>query len=114
MVKVKKNDILLLAVVFIIGGGILFFQNSNQKAGRQVVITVDGKEFKVLKLNEDQQIKIKCGHGHYNVLCVHDGKADMIESDCKNQVCVKSKAIQHVGESIVCLPHKVIVKVIEN
>ena len=108
----KKCDIILICILLLIGGGIVLSHYDNKKVGNQVVITVDGEEYKVLDLEKDQQVKIECKDGHYNILTIEDGKADMTESDCKNQVCVKTVPINHVGESISCLPHKVIVKIV--
>lgn len=108
----KKGDLIILCILLLLGGGILFYQHINKETGEQVVVTVDGKEYKVLDLNKDQEVKIESKDGHYNVLVIKDGKADMTEADCKNQVCVKENPISHIGESISCLPHRVIVKVV--
>ena len=35
----------------------------------------------------------------------------MKEADCPDQICVRHKAISKSGESIVCLPHKVVVEI---
>ena len=35
----------------------------------------------------------------------------MIEADCPDRLCVKQKAICKNGETIVCLPHKVVVEI---
>lgn len=108
----KKGDIILIFILVLIGGGIVLSHYVNKKEGNQVVVMVDGEEYKILDLGKNRKIKIECKDGHYNVLTIKDGKADMTESDCKNQVCVKAAPIDHVGESISCLPHKVIVKII--
>lgn len=108
----KKGDIILICILVLIGAGIVLSHYVNKKAGNQVVVTVDGAEYKILDLDKDQQIRIECKDGHYNILTIENGKADMTESDCKNQVCVKTVPISHVGESISCLPHKVIVKIV--
>lgn len=108
----KKGDIILICILVLVGGGIVLSHYVNKKAGNQVVVTVDGDEYKILELKKDQEVKIECKDGHYNILTIENGKADMTESDCKNQVCVKAVPIEHVGESISCLPHKVIVKIV--
>lgn len=107
----KKGDFILIGILLLLGGGIILFQQLNKKPGNQVVITIDGKEYKVLDIDKDQKVKIETKDGHYNILEIKDGKADMTEADCKNQVCVKASAIQNIGESISCLPHGIIVKV---
>jgi hypothetical protein len=35
----------------------------------------------------------------------------MASSDCHNQVCVEHAPISHSGESIICLPHKLVVTI---
>ena len=47
------------------------------------------------------------------ILVISDGKADMESADCPNQICVHHSAISHIGETIVCLPNRVVIEVIE-
>ena len=47
------------------------------------------------------------------ILVISDGKADMESADCPNQICVHHSAISHTGETIVCLPNRVVIEVIE-
>ena len=43
-----------------------------------------------------------------------EGKAYMSGADCPDKLCVKQKAISKKGESIVCLPHKLVVQVTDG
>ena len=52
------------------------------------------------------------GDGEFNRLVIRDGKAFMETATCPDGICVSHRPISRVGESIVCLPHRVIVKVI--
>lgn len=110
----KKNDFILICTLACIAALIIFCQHLNKEDGNQVVITVDGDVYEVLNLNEDKEVKIETENGHYNILQIKDGKANMIESDCENQVCVNSATISNIGETIVCLPHRVIVKIVSR
>ena len=47
------------------------------------------------------------------ILVISDGKADMESADCPNQICVHHSAISHIGETIICLPNRVVIEVIE-
>jgi len=47
----------------------------------------------------------------YNRIVIDDGIVSMVEADCKDQICVFSKAINKPGELIICLPHKVVVQI---
>ena len=76
----------------------------------QIVVTVDGKSYGTYSLKREQVIRIETEYG-YNELTIKDGKAGVTASDCKNQVCVHSMAISQNGQSIICLPHKLIIQI---
>ena len=105
----KKNDILLaVAVLFIAVLGLLFYMNLGKQAAATITVTVNGEVYGTYSLKHDQEILI----GKTNRLVIEDGKADMIEADCPDQICVKHKSISKNKESIACLPNKVIVEVV--
>lgn len=79
-----------------------------QKEGRWIRVTVDEKEFGVYTLEQDQIIEIN----DTNTLEIKDGKADMIAGRCPDKLCVHQKAISNSGESIICLPLKIVVSVV--
>ena len=73
----------------------------------KVVIRVDGETYGTYDLSEDQTIDIQ----GTNVLEIHKGEARMSEADCPDRLCVHQKAISRDGESIICLPNKIVVSV---
>ncbi len=104
----KKNDFLLIiSIIFIscIVSVYWFLKETDEDA--RVVVTVDGEVYGSYLLNEDREIDI-CGT---NRLSIKDGRADMIDADCKDKLCVHQKAISRDGESIICLPNKIIVTI---
>lgn len=105
----KKNDILLAVTILILAIlGLVFYRNLEEQTAGTITVTVNGKVFGTFSLEQDQEILI----GKTNQLVIEDGKADMIEADCPDQICVNHKAISKNKESIVCLPNKVIVEVV--
>ena len=59
-----------------------------------------------------KKIQIKNAEGTVtNTLVIENGKADMISADCPDKLCVNQHAISSNGETIVCLPNKVVVEV---
>ncbi len=112
-----KKDLILLAVI-LAAALIIFgvFKIRNQETGAQVKVTVDGETYGTYDLNpsdgKPQTIEIKIGGVVTNILVIEDGKADVTEADCPDKLCVNQKAISVTGETIVCLPNKVVVEVI--
>ena len=111
----KKNDIILIigiAVIAIVAISYIFL---NRKEGAKVIISVGGHENQILPLDENKVIEIDSGDDEYNnILEIKDGYVTMIEANCPDQICVHQKAISKEGESIVCLPHQIIVTIKGN
>lgn len=74
-----------------------------------VTVLVDGKVYGEYSLKESYEIPITTQQG-YNLLIIEDGQAYVSESDCENQVCVHTQPIGRAGGQIVCLPHRVVVR----
>ena len=73
-----------------------------QKDGKEVIVTVEGKEVYKTSIKKDQIYQIPEENGT-NVMQIKDGKVTMKKADCKDQICADHKAIEKSGETIVCL-----------
>ena len=78
----------------------------NKGSHGSIRITVDGGEYGTYSLAKDQTIKIN----DTNVCEIKDGKAHMISAECPDHLCMKQKAIDEKGGTIVCLPNKVVIE----
>lgn len=109
--KLKKMDVILILTVLILAiGGLIFYSIIGKKDAGLVVIEVDGTVYGEYSLREKQEVFIN----DTNVLMIEDGKASMREADCPDQICVEHVSISKNGETIVCLPNKVIVTVTQG
>lgn len=113
--RLSKNDIVFIGTITVLLAGILlFFCLFGGEKGAEAEITVDGVLYGTYSLEEDQKIPIIIDGATTNLLIISDGKADMTEADCPDQLCVHQKAIDKNNESIVCLPNKVVVRIISG
>lgn len=110
-IRMKRNDIILAAIVLFLAAAGLLYMNYAKVSGDMVIIKVDGEIYKKLPLNKDATVKIEGVRGGTNVLVIKDGHADMIDASCPDKLCVDQRDIQNDGETIVCLPNKVIVEI---
>jgi hypothetical protein len=105
----RKNDLVLFAVLLVIGV-ILFVVIDFMKAdGASVDVHVDGKIVASYPLSTDRDVEL--GYNGHNLLVIKGGQATMTDADCPDKLCVKQKAISKEGETIVCLPHRLVVKI---
>ena len=105
-----RNDILLAAGLLLLGGTLALFLWLTRQAGGTVTVQIDGRTVMELSLNEDTQIVLGEGD-HTNTLVIEGGKAQVVEASCPDRICVRQGAVQYSGESIVCLPHKLVITV---
>lgn len=108
--KARRNDIILIAALLLAGGALTLWLSAARQTGGWVSVTVDGVLLMELPLDEDTQVEIG-GGGHANTLVIRDGAAQITAADCPDQICVRQGAVRYEGETIVCLPHKLIVTV---
>ena len=105
-----KNDIVFISallLVFLIIGGCLFLFRGE---GDTVTVTIGRKFYGEYPLHEDRVVEIK-GDGTLNVLVIQEGKAYMAEASCPDGICSSHRAVSKDGESIICLPNKVVIEI---
>lgn len=58
----------------------------------------------------DPASEVPAGTG-YNLLAVSGSGVFMEAADCRDQICVRHRLISGGGESIICLPHRLVVEI---
>ena len=81
-----------------------------RKQGSAVIVEQEGRETARYALSEDRTVRIE-GEGGYNLLVIEGGEVYLSEADCPTQLCMKTGKIRYAGQSIVCLPHKLAVRI---
>lgn len=64
--------------------------------------------------SEGQDIRINSADGGYNLVHIENGSVFVRESDCENGDCIRQGAIRRTGESIICLPHKLVITIVSD
>lgn len=130
---IRKADIILFAVLVVIGlaaSAALSLSHSAAGGDAKVVIESGGDLYATYPLSEDRVIVVpapkqnktdapsvssdepaSAQYDYYNVVTVSGGAVSVTEASCKNQVCVKHGSISAAGESIVCLPNRLVVRI---
>ena len=106
----KKRDIILITAILAAAFAMTFFVNRDSTEGESLRITVDGKEYGVYRLDRDQIIKIN----NTNTCKIQEGKVWMVRADCPDQIWVHHKPLDHTGGSIICLPNRVSMTIVNS
>ena len=115
---IRRGDLLiilfLMAASFLPLGVFSYHQANAESADHIAVISVDGNVVKEFVLKDDGQTEtyvFRDDDGHENVI-VREGTQIRIDSaDCDDQLCVRMGAKDGIGETIVCLPNRILVEV---
>ena len=106
----KNPNVLLLLALLLAGGILALVLLLGTKSGAAVEVRVAGKTVASYSLQKNQTIELE-GESGSNTLVIEGGKAWMTEADCPDGLCLGMGKISSAGQSIVCLPHKLVVEV---
>ena len=109
----KSTKFWLVVIGLLLAAGIigLFFVQSQQKAGAQVVIDWQGETVETLPLTENRTLRYERDDGQYNIVVIENGAVRVSEASCPDQVCVRHKPTDQTADPIVCLSNDLVVKV---
>ena len=113
VLKKYRNDIILILLMIILSFSAWIIIDAVKVEGGTVIIVNDGKESARYSLNDDFEVTIKNGD-NYNHLVIKDGVAKITDASCPDKLCVKQHNIAYNGETITCLPNKIVVKIISE
>jgi len=115
MINLTKGDKIL--ILFIVMLSFFSFAYINRYAfseqEKYISVQVDGEEIKKILYDEQligHTIPVQTEFG-YNLIEIGDGQVRVIEADCPDKLDVKQGYISRIGETIVCLPNKMVIEI---
>lgn len=76
-------------------------------------VYVNGELRAALPLNEDAVFNLN-ENGAENAVEVKAGRAHMLSANCADGYCVKQGYVHYDGETIICLPHRVVIELVSG
>lgn len=109
-----RNDIILVVCLLLVAAIGIFYLFVLRHRGDAVEVKVDGKPYGTYLLSKDITEDIHTGKNNecLNRLVIKEGKAYMQTATCPDGICVAHAPIFRDGESIVCLPQRVVITVV--
>lgn len=102
--------LLLVALVLLVAD---VTKASNDDGNKTVVVSIDGKKEAEYPLNKDGTYILHGSHLGTNKLVIKDGEAYIEEASCPDKQCVRQGKISKAGEMLVCLPNRVVIKIVD-
>ncbi len=110
----SKWDKILVVCIFVACIISLIFVNvfAYTHEASTVVVELDGKEYaryNLHEINEPVFLEIDSKYG-YNKIEIFSYGARVIDANCQDKLDVKAGDITHANEYIICLPHRLVVR----
>ena len=107
--KSLRLDIIVIAALVLVALLWVVLSLIWRGEGAMVVVEIDGRVVGEYSLSEDGEHSLLDGA---NVLVIEEGCAYMKSASCPDKTCVGVGRIKYVGQSIICLPHRVSITVV--
>ena len=107
--KKRVADILLICGLLVVALSVFLIIELTRGEGATVEVSVDGEIVATYSLSVDGEYSL---NGGTNLLVISGGEAYMIEADCPDGLCIGQGAVSREGQTIVCLPNRVMIRVV--
>ena len=102
-------DIILICILLVLALSVFLVVELTRREGAYVVVSIDGGEVCRYSLSEDGEFTL---NGGTNTLVISGGKAYISEADCPDGLCVSQGKISRTGQTVVCLPNRVMLRIV--
>jgi hypothetical protein len=112
--RLRKADGLLIGGIIAFGCILGLVILLTQHKGNIVQVRVDGTIIENLQMTDNLTYEINGVNGGTNLLIIQDDEAWVEEASCPDGLCKNMGKISQVGQSVICLPNKVVVEILDK
>ena len=102
---------LIATLIIVCAAEFLIINFVVKKDGITAAVKVDGNIVYMLPLDKNASVTVEGYQGGSNTVVIENGTVYMKDADCPDKLCEKTGKISKNGETIVCLPHRVVVEI---
>lgn len=122
LISIRPYDVVIISLLIVVSFVPLvifnkYLKNIDSETGNIAVISIDGvivKEIELLPTTEYQLFTLYPSENQYNIIEVDGIKIRNKEDNSPDQIAVKTGWISKIGETSICLPHKLIIEIQPN
>ena len=99
-------------MLVLLGSAAALLLMGQRPAGPVAAIYLDGnliRRIDLSKVSGREPFEISC-EGGSNTILVESGRIRVLEADCPDQICVQSGWLNSETAPIVCLPHRLVIR----
>lgn len=111
--KKYKKDLLLIAILFMIAIISILCLSFLPHSGKYAEVLVGSNPVYITPLSSNQTYTIDGVTGH-NYLVIENNEAYLSDATCPDKLCVNMGKISKAGQSIICLPNEVVIRIVDD
>lgn len=104
----KKKDFIIICSILLFSLICALFINLVKEEGTYVEVKINGEIIEVYDININGVYQL---NGGTNVLHIENNEVWIESAICPDKLCIKQGKISSVGESIICLPYRLTVRI---
>ncbi|MEE8397652.1 MAG: NusG domain II-containing protein [Desulfobacterales bacterium] len=110
--RASRLDVVLIGLALSFSVAAILWTSGGDRTALPVAKNIDiyhaNRLVNTIDFSEDKVIALPGVGMEIEVL---DGKVRVVKSDCPRQICVNMGWIQHPGDTIVCVPNRVLIEI---
>lgn len=110
-----KADKILIGIVLLVALGGIALNITRMSTGSEQVAQIyqDGKLVQTIPLRQGYRQELRLGGANnYNLIQAQNDRIRIAAADCPDQICVLTGWVSTAPQEIVCLPHRVVIKIV--
>ena len=106
------RDTLIVAAIVALGliVAALFYAKATRGGSAVVTVSVAGEVVEHTPVSQFDGDHVYTGNGYTLTVSAQDGQICVSHSDCDGQDCVHTGEIRRIGQTIVCLPAQIVIR----
>ncbi|MBN2223800.1 MAG: NusG domain II-containing protein [Deltaproteobacteria bacterium] len=106
----RADKILIISLIVISAASYPALKYLSQ-GGSFLEVEVEGETMTVVRMDQDQDITVE-GRLGTTIIRIDENGARFIKSPCVDKKCIKSAPIEDAGEIAVCVPNRVMIRIL--
>ena len=111
LTRLQKADIAVIVLCLLLALALLLVPLLMPTARAQLIVTDRQGRSHAYSLAQRTTLSVVGEHGHTLTVCIDNGRAFVSESSCPDGLCVACGDISRHGETVVCLPAGIVLRI---
>lgn len=102
------RKLLIVLIILVLASFMLLLRSAG--TGRRALVETEGKTVFVAALEKEQEVEVEGPLGE-TILQIVGGAVQVVNSPCRQKICIGMGKASHAGDLLACVPNRVVVRI---